>query len=241
MTTPATTQTTSAPRARFRPLAAFVLAAFALVLAAQPARAQSTAGTVTGTVIDATTGKFLEGADVSIEGTALRVATEREGRFLLRDVPAGPRNLVVTYPGLETKTAPVAVAAGQSTAANVRLGSSEVITLAEFKVAGTKEGMAQAIALQKSSDNIKVVAAGDQYGDIAEGNAAEYLKFLPGVGIDYNANDARAATLRGMNTAFTNVTMNGNPIASATSGNLNRRFEFEQVDGKYKIPVRLNG
>jgi TonB-dependent receptor len=32
-----------------------------------------------------------------------------------------------------------------------------------------------------------------------------------------------------MSTAFTNVTMNGNPMASATSGNLNRRFEFEQV------------
>src|SRR6185295_17462991 len=84
-------------------------------------------------------------------------------------------------------------------------------------------------ALQRSADNTKVVAAGDQYGDIAEGNAAEYIKFLPGVGIDYNANDARAATLRGMSTAFTNVTMNGNPLASATSGNLNRRFEFEQV------------
>ena len=39
--------------------------------------------------------------------------------------------------------------------------------------------------------NTKIVAAGDQYGDIAEGNAAEYLKFLPGVGVDYNANDAR--------------------------------------------------
>ena len=32
-----------------------------------------------------------------------------------------------------------------------------------------------------------------------------------------------------MNTAFTNVTLDGNPLASASSGNLNRRFEFEQV------------
>ncbi|MEO6244537.1 MAG: TonB-dependent receptor [Opitutaceae bacterium] len=206
-----------------------VLFALALSLAAVPAQAQSSRGNIAGTVVDATTGKFLEGADVSVEGTDLHVAAEREGRFLLRDVPSGPRILVVTYPGLESASAAVTVAPSQIATTNIRLGSGSIVQLAEFKVAGTKEGMAQAIALQKSSDQIKVVAAGDQYGDIAEGNAAEYLKFLPGVGIDYNANDARAATLRGMNTAFTNVTMNGNPIASATSGNANRRFEFEQV------------
>src|SRR6266545_1093480 len=65
-----------------------------------PTRAQSSAtGTVTGSVIDATTGKFLEGAEVAVEGTAVRTATEREGRFSLRDVPTGTRTIVVSYPG----------------------------------------------------------------------------------------------------------------------------------------------
>ncbi len=229
MNTPAKSHPASAPRAHFRALAALVISAFALVFAAQPARAQAAAGTITGTVIDSTTGKYLEGAEITIDGTTLRAVTARDGSFSVTGVPSGPRNVSVTYPGLESKSSPVTVPAGQTANLAVRLGCTEIITLGEFKVAGTKEGMAQAIAMQKASDQIKVVAAGDQYGDIAEGNAAEYLKFLPGVGIDYNANDARAATLRGMNTAFTNVTMNGNPIASATSGNANRRFEFEQV------------
>ncbi len=211
----------------WRPLARVLLACAAL--AALSVRAQTAAGSLSGTVIDSSTGKFLEGADVAVEGTGQHATTEREGRFTLRDVAPGPHNLVVTYPGLETKSTPVTVAAGANAPLDVRLGASDVVQLSQFRVAGTKEGMAQAIALQHASINAKVVAAGDQYGDIAEGNAAEYLKFLPGVGIDYNANDARAATLRGMSTAFTNVTFNGNPIASATSGNLNRRFEFEQV------------
>src|SRR5262249_21622522 len=149
-----------------------------------PLHAQS-GGTVTGTVIDGATGKFLEGADVSIEGTTIRATTEREGRFTLQNVPSGPHAVVIAYPGFESKSAAVTVNAGQTAAVDVRLGASDVVTLSEFRVAGTKEGMAQAIALQKSSDNMKIVAAGDQYGDIAEGNAAEYLKFLPGVGIDY--------------------------------------------------------
>jgi len=209
--------------------AGFTVAACFFVSFATLVFAQDNAGTVAGSVIDATTGKYLEGAEVVVVGTALRAVSARDGSFTVTGVPAGPRNLTVTYPGLEAQAASVTVSAGRTASLPVRLGGSDVITLSEFKVAGTKEGMAQAIAMQKASDNIKVVAAGDQYGDIAEGNAAEYLKFLPGVGIDYNANDARAATLRGMNTAFTNVTMNGNPIASATSGAVNRRFEFEQV------------
>ncbi len=205
-----------------------VCLALAGVFLALTAHAQTT-GVISGSVIDATTGKYLEGAEISLDGSALRASTARDGSFTLTGVPAGPQRVTVTYPGLETKASTVTVQPGQTASLPVRLGNSDVVAMTEFKVAGTKEGMAQAIAMQKASDNIKIVAAGDQYGDIAEGNAAEYLKFLPGVGIDYNANDARAATLRGMNTAFTNVTMNGNPIASATSGNANRRFEFEQV------------
>jgi iron complex outermembrane recepter protein len=197
---------------------------------AAPAVAQ-TGGTVTGRVIDSSTGKYLEGAEVTLKATGQHITTSREGVFELRNVPAGAQSITIDYPGLETKTESATVAAGQTASLSVRMGApgSDVITLGEFKVAGTKEGMAQAISLQKLSVQAKVVAAGDQYGDIAEGNAAEYLKFLPGVGVDYNANDARAVTLRGMSTAFTNVTMNGSPVASATSGNLNRRFEFEQV------------
>ena len=203
----------------------------ALTLASTTLRAQSTAapGSVTGSVLDSKTGKYLEGADVMINGTPLHTTTARDGTFTIFDVPAGPRNVTVSYPGRETKSVDVIVETGKPVSTEFSLGTSDIITLGAFTVAGTKEGMAQAVALQRVSINTKIVAAGDQYGDIAEGNAAEYLKFMPGVGIDYNANDARAATLRGMSTAFTNVTMNGNPMASATSGNLNRRFEFEQV------------
>ncbi len=205
------------------------LGALALAFSSPLLHAQSASGTITGSVVDLSTGKFLEGAEVSVEGTALRTATERQGAFTLRGVPTGSQNVVVSYAGLDPKTSAVNVTAGQVNTLAIQLSNSGIVMLTEFKVAGTKEGMAQAIALQKVSINTKIVAAADQYGDVAEGNAAEYLKFLPGVGVDFNANDARAVTLRGMNTAFTNVTMNGNPIASATSGNLNRRFEFEQV------------
>jgi TonB-dependent receptor len=221
-------ETSSFRLSRFVRLVSAGVAALALATAST-LLAQGT-GTISGTVVNANTGKYLEGADVSLDGTGQHVTTSREGAYEFRNAPLGEQKLIVNYPGLDPVSSTVTVTAGQTTVAPLRVSSSsDVLTLSEFRVAGTKEGMAQAVALQKLSVNAKVVAAGDQYGDIAEGNAAEYLKFLPGVGVDYNANDARAVTLRGLSTAFTNVTFAGNPVASATSGNLNRRFEFEQV------------
>jgi hypothetical protein len=173
-------------------------------------------------------GKFLEGAEISIAGTNLRTTTDRDGTFSIGGVPSGPRSVSVAYPGHESKSNPVAVTAGQSASTSFRLGS-DVVTLTEFKVTGSKEGMSQAIALQKASFNQKLVAAGDQFGDISEGNVGEYLKFLPGVGIDYTANDARAVSLRGMSPIFTNVTVDGGRMASGTSSGDSRRFELEQV------------
>jgi TonB-dependent receptor len=206
----------------------FVFASLIFLLPVAVSAQGTATGTISGTVIDTAAGKYLEGAEVIVKGTELYTGTDREGRFILLNVPAGAHEVAVVYPGMNTQTVAVDVTAGQTSTLTVKL-ASEVVTMSAVRVTETKEGMAQAVALQKISMNTKIVAAGDQYGFIAEGNAAEYLKFLPGVGVDYNANDARAVALRGMNTAFTNVTMDGNPLASATSGNLNRRFEFEQV------------
>lgn len=45
--------------------------------------------TVTGQVVDATTGSPLDGAAITIQGTALRVFTNADGRFMFRAVPPG--------------------------------------------------------------------------------------------------------------------------------------------------------
>jgi len=52
-------------------------------------RAQAAGGTVTGLVSDSASGKYLEGAEVSLKGTAFQTATERDGTFTLKNVPAG--------------------------------------------------------------------------------------------------------------------------------------------------------
>jgi iron complex outermembrane receptor protein len=202
-------------------LASFVVAGTAF--------GQSTTGAITGTVIDTTTGKYVEGAEVTLQNSSLRTTTAREGTFTLEGVPVGAQTVVATYPGLETKTEAVTVTAGQTATVPVRLSSAEVLKLGEYKVSGTKEGMAQAVAIQKISVQYKLVAAADQFGAISEGNIGEYLKFLPGVSVDFNVNDARGVSLRGLSTAFTIVAVDGTPMAGTSSIDDTRRFEFEQI------------
>lgn len=187
------------------------------------------AGSISGRVLDGNSGKYLEGAEVSVQGTSTRVTTERAGSFTISNLADGNYTLVVSYPGLEEKTETVAVTAGKAADLVVRLDTAEVIKLGEFKVEGAKEGMAQAVALQKLSIQNKLVAAADQFGPISEGNIGEYLKYLPGLSIDYNANDARGVSLRGLNTSFTVVAVDGTPMAASSSVADTRRFEFEQI------------
>jgi TonB-dependent receptor len=211
-------------------LAAISVPAATLIAQEAPvAPAQAGFGSIRGRVLDQNGGKYLEGAEVALEGTTRNTVTERSGNFTLKNVPAGTYTVVVNYTGLDTKTETVVVTAGQVSELSIGLSEGEVISLGEFRVQGSKEGMSQAVALQKVSFQTKLVAAADQFGPIAEGNVGEYLKFLPGLSVDYNANDARGVSLRGLNTSFTVVAVDGTPMAASSSIADTRRFEFEQI------------
>ncbi|HWA26847.1 MAG TPA: TonB-dependent receptor [Lacunisphaera sp.] len=204
------------------PLFAQILAGLALV--ASPAGA----GTLTGRVLESGSGNYLQGAEVVLEGSVLRTTTGRDGTFALPNVPAGLYTVTATYTGLDPVNQQVEVKAEGETALTFTLRQG-VLQLDRFVVRGAREGMAQAVALQKVAIQSKMVAAADQFGEVSEGNVGEYLKFLPGVSIDYNVNDARGISLRGLSTTFTTVAVDGTPMAGTSSQDDTRRFEFEQI------------
>ncbi len=185
-------------------------------------------GSVTGVVVDNSTGKFLEGAEV-LAPNGSHTLTDRNGAFLLHDLPVGAQELTVSYSGLQQNKVSAEVADGQTTQVSTVRLDSEILQLDKLEVTTMREGMSQAVALQKAAIQYKVVAAADQFGEISEGNVGEYLKFLPGVTVDYNVNDARGISLRGLSTAFTIVAVDGTPMAGASSVDDTRRFEFEQI------------
>ncbi len=209
--------------------------AFAALVAASAVHAQSGTGTVTGRVLNQGTQEYLRNAVVTVVGTGLSTTAGDGGNFQLLDVPAGPQTLRFTYVGLAAKDQTVNVTPGRAVSVDVALGDdSAVVKLESFVVKTEREGNAKAIMEQKNSIEAKRVLATDTFGSISEGNVAEFVKYLPGVMVDYVEADARSVSLGGLDPKYTSITLDGAPIASsgmaAASGTgANRAFEFEQI------------
>nr|MDQ3309158.1 SusC/RagA family TonB-linked outer membrane protein [Gemmatimonadota bacterium] len=101
-------------------------AALALVGAGITPVVAQQAGTVQGTVVDATTGRGLAGVQISVAGTNVRGGTNTEGEYRLSGVPAGTSTVTATRVGYTTGTQTVTLAAGGAATANFRLATSAV-------------------------------------------------------------------------------------------------------------------
>jgi hypothetical protein len=102
------------------------------IMAPLPSQAQVPAeGSISGSVRNAQTNAFLEGVEVSLEGTAFITTTQRGGSFNFNRVPAGRYTLKAFYTGLDTKNTPVVVVAGQALDVAVGL-TSDIYKLEAF-------------------------------------------------------------------------------------------------------------
>jgi TonB-dependent receptor len=194
--------------------------------------AQSGTGSVTGRVLDPSTGRYLNNARVTVEGSNATAFTNEYGEYQINNLPAGPHKIHVFYSGLGEQVSSVTVTAGQTATENISFGkASDTVVLDTFTVASHRDTDVASIAVneQRFSPNIKTVIETNAFGDIAEGNVGEFLKFLPGVTVDYVAADVRTVSVRGFGAAFSSVSVDGFRMASSSSGSSARAFEFEQV------------
>ena len=93
------------------------------VLMAVGGRAQdANSGSITGEVIETWNNTPLPNVIVTVRGTTLATKTDREGSFIIKNVPAGQYTLVYSRSGYDRATIPdVRVLVGQKTGANARL------------------------------------------------------------------------------------------------------------------------
>lgn len=228
-------QLSASARRSGRSLRALCTCGLAFGLAATLA-AQST-GSISGRVLNVGNNKYLGNARVVVEGTTIETQTNDFGEYRLDGVPAGEVQVRAQFTGLDTETASVTVTPGGSARLDFsltsrdRYGEDKTITLDPFTVAASREFEGNAIATneQRYAPNVKVVMAADAFGDVTEGNAGEFLKYLPGVTVDYVAADVRTVSVRGFAANFTNVYLDGMRTTSSASGAASRIFEFEQV------------
>ncbi|MEY4940910.1 MAG: hypothetical protein RIQ93_2645, partial [Verrucomicrobiota bacterium] len=185
-------------------------------------------GAISGRVSNSATRSYLEGATVAIGGTNRTAITDREGRYQLNELPAGPVVLVVTFAGLDPQNVPVTAKSGQMVTRDVEL-TAEIYKLEKFTVAGQREGTAKAETLQRIAPNVKAVVSSDTFGNVADGNIGDLLQHMAGLTGDYNGPEVRQVSIRGVSSALNSVTMDGQQVASAQSAGTGRQFEFEQA------------
>ena len=184
--------------------------------------AQAT-GTITGRVFNPATGEYVRNAEVRLQGTDRLVNTESDGTFVFDNVPSGQATIVVTYTGYQPATETVSVAAGQTATREINITSAAygartsdgTVQLEAFTVSSEREGNAKAIMAQKRNMNITTSVASDIFGDVSEGNVGEFLKFLPGVDVEYQDAETRGPRLGGLSPEYVGVTMDGAKMASA--------------------------
>ncbi|MCX6956812.1 MAG: carboxypeptidase regulatory-like domain-containing protein, partial [Verrucomicrobia bacterium] len=203
----------------------------------------ATTGTIEGRVLNVTNSQYVNNARVTLEGTTLETFTNQSGEYRLINVPPGAGKLQVLFSGLPPQTETVTVNAGQTmlqdfyltptatSASQAAKDMGDVVKLDVFNVSTTRETNATNIATneQRFAPNIKNVVSSDAFGDVTEGNVGEFVKYLPGVTVDYVAADVRTISVRGFADNFTNVTSDGARMASSASGSTIRTFELEQV------------
>lgn len=191
---------------------------------------------VTGVVSNQATGDLLEGAVLVVEGAGISTATERGGRFTLA-LPAGVQTLVVSYAGLDSARVSLTATAGETIRRDIPL-TSQVYVLDPVTVMGVREGNALAIQMQRQAMNSKTVVATDVYGN-PSANPGELVQRLPGVNVEIVGSEVRSVSVRGLAPGFTQLTVDGDRMASSTGTSVNRDAQIEHLSMGNIVLVEL--
>ncbi|MEY4090301.1 MAG: hypothetical protein RJB55_2572, partial [Verrucomicrobiota bacterium] len=221
-----------------------------LAPATLPAEAPAT-GTVEGRILNPRSGAVAEGARVSVEGTSLVAFTDADGVYRLGDVPAGEVRLRVFYTGFAPQFEKAVLEPGRvlsrditliATGATGTAAAETVVKLDQFVVGEAREMEAAAIAIneQRFANNVKTVVSTDEFGAVAEGNVAEFLRYLPGLTVDLSGGDARFVSIDGAPAANTPVTLGGLSLSSPTGTARAVEVGFFNLNNISRIDVSMS-
>ena len=159
---------------------------------------------ISGVVLDEK-GQPVIGASVMIPGTTIGIATDINGRFTL-DAPLNSK-IRISYIGYEAKEESL------RSDSDLKISlqqTSKVLT--EIVATAQAIGQKNAIRQQINSNTIKNVVAADRLQENPDANTVEALGRLPGVSVLRDGGEGINLQIRGMDSRYLNVTVNGMQI-----------------------------
>jgi TonB-dependent receptor len=194
------------------------------VLGLRPVSAQEGKGSITGTVKDASSG-VLKGALVELEPTAKRAVSDEQGQFKITEVAAGDYTLTVSYVGLTNFTTAVKVVAGHAASTDAVLNVAGV-TDQMVVTAERLQGEAEAINIERTSDDIVQVLPQRVISSLPNTNIADAVGRLPSVTLERDEGEGKYVQIRGTEPRLSNMTVNGVNIPSPESNVRNIKMDI---------------
>ena len=170
-------------------------------------------GVLRGTVTDSLSNNELIGANVFLVGTSLGSASNVEGKYSISNISEGNYIVKVSYIGYKSKETQVMIKSDVTTELNIQL-TLDVLQGEEVVVTGQMMGQVSAINQQRTSNTIINVISEEKIKELADANATESIGRLPGVSILRSGGEANKIILRGLDSKFTIVTIDGIKVPS---------------------------
>ena len=178
-------------------------------------------GNIKGVIKDAQTKEPLPYSNVIIVNRGVGSAADKDGNYIIKNVPVGSYTLRATYVGYKQKEVTVDIKVGRTIEYEFNL---EPVTLEGETVTVTAqaEGQYQAINEQLNSSSIKNVVSAARIQELPDANAAESVGRLPGVSLIREGGEGSKVVIRGLSPQYNQITIDGIEMASdvASSNNV---------------------
>ena len=206
-----------------------------VISAAITLQGQSNAGTITGSVQDAT-GKIFIGAKIVIEPSDRQAATDDQGQFRIPNVAAGQYTLTASYVGFAPYTTTVKVSAGLTTTltAALAVGSAADSVLV---TAPRLQGEAEAVNVERMSAQIVQVEPEGVITSLPNTNVADAIGRLPSVSLERDEGEGKYVQIRGTEPRLSSLTINGVNVPSVEVTVRNVKMDAIPSNGIERIEV----
>jgi TonB-dependent receptor len=192
-------------------------------------------GAISGLVTD-DSGAVLKGAQVTLQSPVFNTVTDEQGRFYINDVSSGSYTLTINYVGFSKFEQPVNVAAGQVADVEAKLkleSQNESILVTAPRVTGE----AEAINIERNSDNLVQVMPEEVIRSLPNANLADALGRLPSVTLERDEGEGKYVQVRGLEPRLTNAMIDGVNVPSPEPGVRQVKFDAIPADMVESVQV----
>ncbi|MDT8340047.1 MAG: TonB-dependent receptor [Longimicrobiales bacterium] len=174
--------------------------------------AQQATGRIVGRVLNSENAGPVQSAQVFISELGIGALTSQDGRYVVRDVPAGVHDLQIQSLGFAAKTVTgLTVLAGQTATLDVQLAPAAIEVAGITVSAAAERGSTTSLLTERRrAPTVSDAIGRDQISRSPDGDAAAALRRVPGLTVV----DGKYAYVRGLGERYSSTTLNDAPLAS---------------------------